>query len=66
MKLADFDTCEFCGDTPTAYFLSGHETKRVVICCSECAADVRRRTDAVGMVSEITKEEALAFEVMRI
>lgn len=64
MKLVDFDTCEFCGDTPTTYFLSGYSDKRVVICCDECAMDVRRRN--VSIISEVSKEEAVTYEVMRI
>lgn len=66
MKLSDFDTCEFCGDIPTIYFLSGYAEKRVVICCDECAADVRRRSGTSEIISEVSKEEAIAYEVMRI
>jgi len=66
MRFADFNTCEFCGDIPTTYFLSGYDLKRIVICCDECAKDVRRRSKISEIISEVTKEEALAFEVMRI
>jgi hypothetical protein len=66
MKFLDFDICEFCGDTPTTYFLSGYSSKRVVICCDECAADVRRRSSISEIISEVSKEEAITYEVMSL